>query len=388
MEIYGYSERGMVNSFFYECQNKPEKLKAFLKLLNNTNSNITVDLDDLSEVKIFIEQGLSDFGDADVIIITKKNLIFIEAKVNARGGWYIDDQFNRFKHSKPSTSNLFVQLCLKEMLMNVLVEFSESKKEFLRNNINQELDAIFKGKEYSKFSSKKLSENLKSEQEVERQSSIEQSEEVYRKIGRNPIIISFITKFLLPAIQRNVVSYFVSLVPDCIGSITHKQMGRGGKKIKVLSLKDFFDDFHLNYNEKVISHPEKWGYVSWQDLYSNIIVNMGETKRNFQFNQYNQIICKFPEIKKETSMDGSMEKPEAIIECENGVLYCILFGERQNKPLSNDKGVIKKSEANKLSMYGFERIVVSKDIAEPEFNSIKESLQKYWNEKWFINSNE
>ena len=83
-----------------------------------------------------------------------------------------------------------------------------------------------------------------------------------------------------------------------------------------------------------------------------------------------------------------MEKPEAIIECENGVLYCILFGERQNKPLSNDKGVIKKSEANKLSMYGFERIVVSKDIAEPEFNSIKESLQKYWNEKWFINSNE
>ncbi len=70
MKIWGYSERGMINSLFYEIQtnNTPE-------ILIQDILSITQDIDitkksivlDIKTVDLLIEQSFSDFGDADAL---------------------------------------------------------------------------------------------------------------------------------------------------------------------------------------------------------------------------------------------------------------------------------------------------------------------------------
>lgn len=76
---------------------------------------------ELSGIKVFIEQSLSDFGDADAILLLdvgdSKGVVFLEAKVKSsqRKEWKLEWEFEKFKAGskttgKLSSSNLFTQL--------------------------------------------------------------------------------------------------------------------------------------------------------------------------------------------------------------------------------------------------------------------------------------
>jgi len=126
MKIYGYSERGMINSLMYRIGEDEELLKAFIKLISLPKS---IDVEDANNFEIIIEQSLSQFGDADLIIIANyanndKKVLFFEAKVKtSQGNWIIGNQFAKFTDKgkyNGYASNLFYQLRLKKILVNKL----------------------------------------------------------------------------------------------------------------------------------------------------------------------------------------------------------------------------------------------------------------------------
>lgn len=128
MEIFGYSERGMINSLMYTIGEDKELLKAFIKLISLPES---IDIEDANDFEIIIEQSLSQFGDADLIIIAhcnnnKKKVLFFEAKVKtSQGNWKIGNQFAKFTDKNKGkyngyASNLFYQLRLKTLLVDKL----------------------------------------------------------------------------------------------------------------------------------------------------------------------------------------------------------------------------------------------------------------------------
>jgi hypothetical protein len=126
MDIYGYSERGIINSMAYFLNENPKFINDFIKILG-------VPLEDSDyEYKILIEQSFSDFGDSDLIIIIKdkvnekKKVIFIECKIKTyQGAFQINSEFNKINNAIKSnkkisgiSSNLFVQLYYKYLLIN------------------------------------------------------------------------------------------------------------------------------------------------------------------------------------------------------------------------------------------------------------------------------
>jgi len=78
---------------------------------------------------MLLEHSFSDFGDADAVLLidsgNSRQSIFFEAKVKTSLGklWSISKEFERFEKgmsSKVSSSNLFMQLYLKQALMEGL----------------------------------------------------------------------------------------------------------------------------------------------------------------------------------------------------------------------------------------------------------------------------
>lgn len=120
MNIYGYSERGMINSIMYSTT--PDQMSRFISLLTG---DILVP-DDYNSIEILIEQSLSDFGDADLIIMytasNKRTVLFIEAKVKTleTKNWNIDSEYRKFNDEKYKYkgSNIFRQLLLKKALVD------------------------------------------------------------------------------------------------------------------------------------------------------------------------------------------------------------------------------------------------------------------------------
>lgn len=128
MKIYGYSERGMINSLMYSIGEDKELLKAFINLISLPES---INIEDANDFEIIIEQSLSEFGDADLIIIAhcnnnKKKVLFFEAKVKtSQGNWKIGNQFAKYNVKDKNkgcyngySSNLFYQLYLKKLLID------------------------------------------------------------------------------------------------------------------------------------------------------------------------------------------------------------------------------------------------------------------------------
>jgi hypothetical protein len=125
MNIYGYSERGMVNSIAYFLDANSQAIFEFLKIIGIPLGESDYDY------TIFIEQSFSDFGDSDLIIIiidkvkSEKTVVFIECKIKTYlGAFQIKSEFNKIakaiKDEKKITgisSNLFVQLYYKHLLI-------------------------------------------------------------------------------------------------------------------------------------------------------------------------------------------------------------------------------------------------------------------------------
>ena len=137
MKIYGYSERGIVNSIIFNIGDKKKLITEFVKLIP-----VLSEIDEPDDYDILLEQSFSKFGTSDLIIIAHyynpiKNLIlFYEAKVKANNkSWTLDKQFNNFNYQlanreerdKYNVSNLFYQLYLKELLISNIEGLDNNK---------------------------------------------------------------------------------------------------------------------------------------------------------------------------------------------------------------------------------------------------------------------
>ena len=183
MRILGYSERGLVNSLFFEIAYSQNSELLLYELLSISRfpflSNYKFSV---SDAVILVEQSFSDFGDADsLLLITsedKSSSVFIEAKVKPfqKKSWSIEDEFDNFINgtkSKVSSSNLFTQLYHKVRLVTSLRQSG--------------MISIQKGIPFPSSSSKQI-----------------------RKIGNNQIVLNA-TKALLEHLDDTL---YLAIVPD------------------------------------------------------------------------------------------------------------------------------------------------------------------------------
>ncbi len=133
MKIFGYSERGIINSLIFNIGENMELMNKFLQLITIPTS---LDLEEPTDYTILLEQSLSRFGDSDLIIIVKyKNpadniVLFFEGKVKtSQVNWKINSQFNKYNSNEQYSgysSNLFFQLYLKKLLIENYTEIKEN----------------------------------------------------------------------------------------------------------------------------------------------------------------------------------------------------------------------------------------------------------------------
>ncbi|MCX5829663.1 MAG: hypothetical protein NTV58_16965 [Deltaproteobacteria bacterium] len=184
MEIMGYSERGVINALFYEIAYSGKSLQLSKELLTLADCPSLVEFgQSLTEVRVFIEQSLSDFGDADAILLLdagdKKGVVFLEAKVKSsqRNEWKLKLEFEKFisdcnkGDKKLSSSNLFTQLYHKHRFLNGL----------------SDIEGLKKGIDFPKCSTKGT-----------------------RKIGNNPVVLFAVKE--IKSYRNN--AWYIALVPD------------------------------------------------------------------------------------------------------------------------------------------------------------------------------
>ncbi|MBA7500646.1 hypothetical protein ES704_03406 [subsurface metagenome] len=240
MEILGYSERGLINSLFYELKYSPDNLQ----LLNNLLSLVsfpyrTVNLQ-ISEAKILIEQSFSDFGDADLVLLVNnlrsKQVIFIEAKVKTcqRACWNIFEEFKELKRGieeeKVSSSNLFVQLYHKVRLIKALQT----------GGIKQ----LQNGVQFPRCSSKS-----------------------HRKIGDNKVVLNAVDQL----IGYHNEALFIALLPEDDSNL---------RNFYNSTLKDYDPG---GFQEWAI---RDWGYISWMRVEEFCRKNnLKGTLKNFKWNE-------------------------------------------------------------------------------------------------------
>ena len=179
--MYGYSERGILNSFLYEILYSNHGDALLNRLITRALFPLTDDKPSSGTSTVFVEQSLSQFGDADAIILMSSNAanctIFVEAKVLAQArDWKLSTEFGKFRaglKSEVSSSNMFTQLYHKQRLVTVLK----------RNGIR----ALQQGVEFPPWSTNQS-----------------------RKVGTHPVVLN-----TLKLIQKRVDNvYYLTLVPD------------------------------------------------------------------------------------------------------------------------------------------------------------------------------
>lgn len=252
MEILGYSERGVINSLFYEMKfsrNSLHLLNNFLSLFSFPYRRVNFQI---SDAKILIEQSFSDFGDADVVLLVNnrenKQVIFIETKVKTfQKSWSIRKEFEKFREGiteqeppKGFSSNLFVQLYFKTQLIKALKSDGLQLKEGVR------------------FPECLLKKNKKTHKRTTR-----------RKIGENEVVLKSVNH--LESYCKD--AFFIALVPD-----------------DTSNLKNFYQNILKGCRPKYFQEWDirNWGYLSWAQVeefcrkYKN---ELDETLNTFDFNK-------------------------------------------------------------------------------------------------------
>lgn len=228
MNVIGYSERGVLNSLFYEIYYKQlydpryaqDKCRLFKDFFSLIRFPFRKDTFNIIDITILLEQSFSDFGDADAVLLIdndeRKQTVFIEAKVKTyrKRPWLIDDEFYRFKDgiakNEVSSSNLFTQLYHKMRLFNTLK----------RSGIG----GLQIGVEFPKCSSKGT-----------------------RKIGSNEIVLKAVNKIE----EFSKDAFYVALIPDSAENA--KKFFQ--KKLVLFEPPDFNE-----WNVK------NWGYITWEEV--------------------------------------------------------------------------------------------------------------------------
>jgi hypothetical protein len=89
MRIIGYSERGAVNALLYEIAYAPNSAELLQRLLARARFPLAGGPGPVETATVLMEQSLSDFGDADAILLLDgsggKSAVFLEAKVKGFG---------------------------------------------------------------------------------------------------------------------------------------------------------------------------------------------------------------------------------------------------------------------------------------------------------------
>src|SRR6266852_7673395 len=190
MRIMGYSERGAVNALFYEIvySNRPtELLREFLALARfSRGESIGAGLTD---ARVLIEQSLSDFGDADAVLLLdsakSKTAVFLEAKVKSSQAerWTLQGEFEDFEHGQHTerqlnSSNLFTQLY--------------HRSRFVTGLRSGGVTALEAGLEFPRCSTKGV-----------------------RKIGSNPVVLNAV-RVIEPYCEQ---VWYLALVPDTTSNV-------------------------------------------------------------------------------------------------------------------------------------------------------------------------
>ena len=129
MNLYGYSERGIVNALFYDIRYAANADALLLQLLEQAVFPLTGSSPPLGTVTVLIEQSFSQFGDADAVILVSSPhgnaAVFVEAKVKhaQSSDWCLSNEFAKFEgglRGKVNSSNLFTQLYHKQRMVSCL----------------------------------------------------------------------------------------------------------------------------------------------------------------------------------------------------------------------------------------------------------------------------
>ena len=244
IKLLGYSERGLVNSLFYELSSRDQDGPLLSLLLNPVYFPDGERKFQIDEAVILIEPSLSDFGDADAVLFIensgRKQTVFIETKVktSAKDKWKIHDEFEEFKkgikNERVSSSNLFTQLYHKRRLIQGISEIG--------------IQALAKeGLAFPRCSTKKDP----------------------RKIGSNPVVSRVVERMSYYLDQ----SFFIGLVPDDAINI---------RKIAPTDFKlaEFENDPNWHWS------TANWGWLEWKAVEEFCKENgLSDTLFNFEHNK-------------------------------------------------------------------------------------------------------
>src|SRR5262249_5360987 len=127
MNIFGYSERGIVNALHYEMARSPNPSGVLHSFLEQATFPFTQDRPLLGDVDVLLGQSFSHFGESDAVVLIRGRQeetcsVFLEAKVKTSQvwDWHIRDEFGEFHkglNHKVDSSNLFIQLYHKAQLV-------------------------------------------------------------------------------------------------------------------------------------------------------------------------------------------------------------------------------------------------------------------------------
>jgi hypothetical protein len=240
VKVCGYSERGIFNALLYEIRYAPNALDLLRQLLALVRiPSRGLEIDGLEGVEILVEQSLSDFGDADAILLLHGSdwrcTLFMEGKVkpSQTAGWAIENawaDFLRPRKGKLDSSNLFTQLYHKVRFISAL---RTGGVRYLK-----------KGVEFPSSSTKQK-----------------------RMIGRNPVVVR--AAQMIEAYSER--AFYVAIVPDASDRLD----------------RFFAEDLVKGPGSDVIGwDTDGWGYLSWQDVEAFCREHeMTNTLRVFYFNK-------------------------------------------------------------------------------------------------------
>ena len=237
MNILGYSERGAINSLMFEIAFSPDPKILLRRLLDRAMFlGCAPPREEIQMATALIEQSLSDFGDADAVLLLErvhlKSAVFVEGKVKSSQtkSWTLSDQFAAFEQGLASTlssSNLFAQLYHK-------VRFAHAAAA----------DALLQGVNFPQCSSKRV-----------------------RHIGSNPVVRRAV-EMMKPYVGN---SYYLGIVPDSPQNVH-----------------TFVAETLAPFAHTALEHWDvsRWGFLCWSDVHDFCAAEgLTRTQRVLEFNQ-------------------------------------------------------------------------------------------------------
>jgi len=240
VRVCGYSERGIFNALLYDIGFSLDPVAALAGLLSLVCvPGAAVDFSGLEGAEVLVEQSLSDFGDADVILLLHgagwHRVVFIEGKVkpSQRSSWTAQSAWRDFQARRSGSldsSNLFTQLYHKVRFISTLRKGG--------------VGALQQGVPFPACSTNEL-----------------------RKLGSNPVVLRAARMIEAYASE----AFYVAAVPDSLSNLIDFYAGELAK-----GPADDVTEWDIT----------GWGFVSWEQVEKYCRQHgLHSTVRTFDFNR-------------------------------------------------------------------------------------------------------